>query len=434
MNVHKLVKLAMSGALILLSTSVHAIDVASTAKALRLANTITGGLLPSSDPIFQQMVSKVAAGDLNGAAALASDSKYFANYLARRLALQMQNPSLDPSGVTDSDATAFLIAHFTGAGGTAPSLSSIWSEDATYLVNLNGTPTHSSSLTLAQLATVDWMSMLVKQPGQNARQPGAKASSIAIPSKHVGGYATLSDGTNDNSFAMWGATAGTNLRYIEGIWEISTGLELMDFASTNATVQEAPRFIPEYDPNFFHGQGQPACFACHGGGLQSLNHGYATVADTFNFDPAVGFTYIDAPTNATRKSLGSDAGKRNQTATCNLVANPTAVCNPDSKGIDPNQAWDVSVTWSQQGNLKLMGWTGPTSGQGLNELGKSIGQASIVYENFTKRVINEVCPMGIFSSAEVARIAASANPYASPKGTDDIRTIVNKVAVHPTCL
>jgi hypothetical protein len=110
-----------------------------------------------------------------------------------------------------------------------------------------------------------------------------------------------------------------------------------------------------------------------------------------------------------------------------------AVCNPDSPGVDPNQAWDLT-SWGSAGLLDLMGWVGPTTGQGLNQLGVAIGQATITYEFLTKRVIGEICPMGTFTQSQVSSIAAAANPYAFPGGTDDIRTIVALIASNPTCL
>lgn len=423
-------------ALLLSSVSALAIDAPSTVATLRLANTITGGFMPSNDPLFGQMLVKVQAGDIQGAAALAANSRYFANYLARRLAFQMQNPSLDAGSVTDSDATAFLIAHFVGAGTAKPSISSIWSENATYLVNVtaNGVTSqvHAASLTAAQLAAVDWSSSLVQVAGQTAKAQNG-STSVAIPDKHVGGYTTLSDRVGDNSFAMYGATAGTNLRMIEGIWEISTGLQLADVESQNGSPADAPRFVPENDPNFFHGQGQVACISCHGGGMSSLTHGYATVADIFDFDAKNGFTFIATPTTATMKSYGSDPAKRAQTATCNLSKTPTAVCNPDSAGASPTQDWDVQKTWASSGVLAAMGWKGPMQGSGLNALGNAIGQSGIVYEFLTKRVVNEICPMGIFTPTQVSAIASAANPYANPAGTDDIRTIVAMVAANPSC-
>jgi hypothetical protein len=145
--------------------------------------------------------------------------------------------------------------------------------------------------------------------------------------------------------------------------------------------------------------------------------------------------YIAAPVTATMKSLGSNAADRTVNSTCNLVSNPTAVCNPDSAGVDPNQGWDVSATWSNSGVLKLMGWTGPTSGQGLNALGTAIGQSSIVYQFLVQRVVGEICPLGTFSTTDVQTIANAANPYATPTpGTDDIRTIVALVASNASCL
>lgn len=414
-----------------------AIDIEATTKALRLSNTITGGFMPSNDPLFAQMVTKIQQGDLLGAAQIASNSKYFSAYLGRRLALQMQSPSLDASTGTDNDATAFLMAHFSGTPTSAPSISSIWSENATYLVNTAAGQQHAADVSAADKAAIDWPASLVRVDGQQIgsfvnNQP--TNTKVALPEKHVGGYTTLSDRANDNSYAMYGATAGTNLRFIEGIWEISTGLTLMNVASTDARVQDVPKFVPSYDPNFLHGNGQTACIGCHGGGMSSLTHGYAAVADIFDFDQNQGFAFNAAPTTQTMKSYGSDPNKRNNTATCNLNRTPTAVCNPDSDGVSPVQAWDVSKTWSNLGILVKMGWTGPTSGEGLNQLGSAIGKAKIVYENFVKRIVAEVCPLGQFTNEDVASIAALANPNILPKGTDDIRTIVAKVATHETCL
>jgi hypothetical protein len=94
----------------------------------------------------------------------------------------------------------------------------------------------------------------------------------------------------------------------------------------------------------------------------------------------------------------------------------------------------LNATWSKTGVLALMGWKGPAQGEGLNALGKAIGQADIVYEFLTKRVINEVCPLGVFTKDEVKQIGALANPNATPAGSDDIRTIVAQVAIHPSCM
>jgi hypothetical protein len=253
------------------------------------------------------------------------------------------------------------------------------------------------------------------------------ATDVAIPDKHVGGYVTLSDRPNDNSFAMFGATAGTNLRMIEGVWTISTGLQVIDFASSDALVQDVPRFVPEYDPNFFHGNGQNACISCHGGGVSSLNHGYSTVADLWDFDATNGLVYFATPTTATRKSLASDPKKRTANNTCNLTRTPPPVCNPDSAGTDPNQGWDLNATWGPSGLLDKLGWAGAKSGQGLAALGTALGQAGIVYQNFTWRVIREICPTGTFSQPAIDRIAADG------KAADDIRVIVAEVAASSSC-
>lgn len=412
---------------LLAASAASAIDVASTTTALRLRNSITGGLMPVTDPLFNSMVARVAAGDVRGAATIAAGSKYFASYLARRLALQMQSPSLDATGIKDNDATAYLIAHFVGAPGAQPRLSQIFSENATYeAIDSTGATVHVADLSTQELAQLDW-TQLVRLGGQQ----DANLQFILV--KHVGGYATLSDRNNDGSFAIYGATAGTNLRMIEGIWEIATGLSLLQVASVSATPQMVPRFVPEYDPNFFVGQGQQACISCHGGGMSSLNHGYATVANMFDVT-GDGFVFIPNATTGDKKSLGSNSGTRNQVQTCNLTRTPTPVCNPDSPDVDPNQGWDLTQVWAQSGVLSAMGWMGKASGQGLQELGYAIGQSWIFYQFMTQRVIGELCPLGTFSTTEINSIAAAANPWGDPAGTDDLRTIVALVAASPGCL
>lgn len=244
----------------------------------------------------------------------------------------------------------------------------------------------------------------------------------------------------DESFAQYGALLGTNLRMNEAIWEVATGLTLIDFEDTTfaltqlAQAQGVPRFVPENNPNFFVGQGQSACISCHGGGLSAIAHGYATVADVFDYDENNGFVYSDPSiaTSAERKSLGSNSNSRVATLACNLKKTPTLACNADSPGVDANQSWDLS-SWQQTGMLNVMGWTGPITGQGINSLGVALGKASIVYEFLTERVIKEVCPVGYFTATDVTNIANAANPFAIVPGTDDIATIVALVASNPSC-
>jgi hypothetical protein len=259
-----------------------------------------------------------------------------------------------------------------------------------------------------------------------------------IDPSDVGGYTTLSFGQNDLSFAQNGATAGTNLRMIEGIWEISTGMQLADFedASVAMAPQFVPRFVPFSDPNFEVGSGQVACIACHAGGLSSLNHGYQTVADVYdvnNGGGGAGFIYNNAAYRATtsvRKSLGSNGGQRGNVLAC--TDDTTTVCDPFSTGAVSSTAWDLSGNWSSNGTLAKLGWnainsSNPTTGSGLNSLGVAIGQSMIVYQNLTQRVMREICPLNSISAAQANSIAVAA------QSADDLRVIVASVASDPSC-
>ena len=264
-----------------------------------------------------------------------------------------------------------------------------------------------------------------------------------FPAEHIGGYTTASTQTSftlDTSFANYGANVGTNLRMIEGIWEVSEGITLVDAEDTTYASSlmgqsvAAPRFVPDLNPNFYVGQGQSACIACHGGGLSAMAHGYAAVANVFDYSPGAGLSYLtDHKTTAFMKSLGSTAGNRSKVLLCNQKTNPLIDCNPTSPDVDANQGWDLS-SWKTTGLLDSMGWAGPITGNGLNALGVAIGQSSGVYEFLTKRVVAEVCPTGEFTAADVKNIANLANPYAIVPGTDDIATIVAAVASNSSCL
>lgn len=421
------------------STISYAATPAETVRALRISGIVTGGSMPTNSPEFQSMLTSIVSKDYYGAALTAVQSSYGTNYLLRRLALQMQNPELDASITNDSDASAFLLAHFSGTAnaGTqtlAPSISKIWSSNLTCSVNVTRagvvTSVKVADMTAAEKATIDWRNSLTCAPGQtvvDAVATGAATTAIkmTLPPKHVGGYLTLSDRPEDTSFAQLGATAGTNLRFVTNMWEIATGMEIIAFAATEARPQNVPRFVPENDPNFLIGQGQTACISCHGGGLVSINHGYGTMADLFNFNPTLGFQFYTTQTTATRKSLGSDANKRARALTCNMTT--FTECNPDSAGVDGNQSWDLAPTWGARGLLNTMGWQGPTTGQGLNTLGAAIGKAEIIYVNLAKRIHREVCPLGALSNSDIDSVAAMG------QSSDDIRQMIAQIVSNEAC-
>ena len=265
--------LLIGGVTLLQSGQVFA-DQASTIAALRMSGNLTGGLLPTSSTQFAQMVTYIESGDYVDAAKVAINTPYFAASLPRRMAKEMQNVTLSSSQVPDSDATTFVLAHLlygTAATNTGVNtgISGLWSDNVTCLVNSGGTDTSAFLLTATQNAAVDWQSNIVCTEGQTASNavPGATkaGTQVAIPAADVGGYMTLSLETGDSSFAQNAFTAGTNLRGIEYLYEISTGASLLQMALLDgATPQVVAPFVPENDPNFLVGVGQPACISCTG--------------------------------------------------------------------------------------------------------------------------------------------------------------------------
>ena len=110
--------------------------------------------MPVSNPAFAQMVSDIEAGNYQSAAMDAINTPYFAAYLPRVMAKEMQNVSLSDSGVPDNDGSTFVLAHLlkgTNAtnqlGGITAGISGIWSDDYTCLVNVAGTDTSAFKLT-----------------------------------------------------------------------------------------------------------------------------------------------------------------------------------------------------------------------------------------------------------------------------------------------
>src|SRR6185437_17130490 len=134
-----------------------------------------------------------------------------------------------------------------------------------------GTATSAFKLSSTQDAAVNWMSQIECSPGQSAMNGNGNGGQIAIPSQDVGGYMTSSLHEGDSSYAQSGFLAGTNLRGIEYMWEISMGLTFAQMALQNgATPQVVAPFVPESDPNFLVGNGQSSCISCHGGGAQNI--------------------------------------------------------------------------------------------------------------------------------------------------------------------
>jgi len=82
------------------------------------------------------------------------------------------------------------------------------------------------------------------------------------------------------------------------------------------------------------------------------------------------------------------------------------VCKPGQLRNRSQPAWDLSNHLGASGSSTS--WLErPTNGQGLAALGAALGQATIVYQNFTWRRIREICPTGTFSQADIDRIAAA---------------------------
>ena len=92
----------------------------------------------------------------------------------------------------------------------AARLSTIWSENATYLVvGPSGAAVHASTLSHSQADASDW-TRLLRVGGQQ------DVNGNYIDVQNVGGYTTLGGKSNEISYAVVAATAGTNLALSKG--------------------------------------------------------------------------------------------------------------------------------------------------------------------------------------------------------------------------
>lgn len=445
---------------------------ASTAvmvQALRMSGKITCGAMPTTDPAFQTMLTKLSASppDYLGAATAAVQSPYFPKCLVRRMARQMMSPAMSEVGIPDNDATTFLVANLIGTSGQTPTVGKLWSENATYLIHVTGASCkaigdancatggsapsgapkstgpycHTMDLTPAQLEAVDWQTDLVAVPNQQCalnfdKTKGKTQVFTAIPPTSAAGFLTLSDRINDNSYAMYAFLMGTNLRGVENMYEIATGFDIPSMETNlspplTTLETDAPAFVPAGDPNFTTPVTQTACLACHGGGVSSLTHGYAAVADLFDYQNKKGLGFGFFPTLATannRKSNGSSTQIRNLVTKCTTSNYTTNDCNPFSSGVDDKTfSWDLhDFSPVSSGQWQ---WNGPVSGQGYNALGQALGQAGIVYKYMTQRVVGEICPsQPALTDQTISQIAAQA------QANDSFPYIVEAVASNPACL
>jgi hypothetical protein len=260
---------------------------------------------------------------------------------------------------------------------------------------------------------------------------------------------------NYNDLSQFAYSAGTNLRAVEYLYEIALGVSLASMENTTgATADMTPKFIPSNNPNFLQGNNQPACISCHAGGATSRLHGYATVADIFDFDTGGnGFIYIPTPSykftsgdssSTLGKSYGSNTDQiaRQQVSICDQKNNPLVICNPASPGVSQTQGWDLTY-WQSVGLLSRWGWSGAITGTGLNSLATAVTQATQTYQFMTQRVINEICPLGSFSQTQINNIAsgAMAKESAAKVSSRHVTTdqgafgyIVIQIASDPSCI
>jgi hypothetical protein len=312
-------------------------------------------------------------------------------------------------------------------------MNTIYTDNSTYRVNVSGNSTPANQLTLSQLFAVNWQTDLIRSDGQFA---SLRSNPVQIDAANVGGFFTASTGGgNDNSIASYGGTAGTNLRWAEALWEVSMGLSLPQLVNGTPDQPDAPAFVPSNDPNFFTGTGQPACISCHGAGGSSLMHGFATFADIFDFTNQ-GLIYNTSPLVNQQKSLGSNFTTRNAVLNCLLGKSYPAgtPCNPksNSQNVAPTQKWDLSQ-WQSGGLLAYMGWTGATSGTGLNSLGSGIANAALTYQFMVSRVLSEICPNSGMSLETRATIATTAQTLDQGSGNNPFGYIVATIAADPNC-
>jgi hypothetical protein len=379
-----------------------------------LFRRLAGIPIASSDPRLAQMEAMIAAGNYDGAAAIATADNSFLNVTVRGWACPLSSRTDDPLeplndfcatiiGVTrdDHDARELLIGNYiykadtsvNRPGATAGSAQDIHTDANVY--KFSGANEHYAFLesTRQDLATV-----LVQAPQKGFDASGNTAT--VLPVDMAAGLLTTKAWANSH------LEAGTNRRAVEFSFRQFLCLPIAAMKDSTLPDDRVRRDVDRFP------QGLPTVFQQNCKGCHSILDGNAGA-----------FAYLDnGKDRANATFLLYSPGTVRPKYNINSTVYPAGAVPSD----------DSWVNYANQNSNAKIGWNSALSGRGPRAFGEMIAMSDAYPACMAKRVMERMCRRPAdptFDAQAVSELAQDfkANGY-------HLKRLFQKAAVHPACL
>lgn len=400
----------------LISGSVQA-QVAFQATAKKIYERLTSTKIAGDSSVLQQMTDKVAAGDLKGAAQIATADKNFLNLTVKQMALRMSTreetiriPLNDFAagfiGITrdQKDARELLTGNFYYMGDIAlirPADAALVPAPQGYRL-LEDVVRSNRHYETIDNGVIDIGKVLKRVEGQQlASQNDANTLVFNIDSAGV---------LTSRAFMMAHAVAGTNRRLVEYTFREFMCVDISSWADTAASDTRIGRDIDRF-PGGDHSKFETTCKGCHTQ-MDSLRGAFA-------FWDVNGDRVVNRGISSTDTSRVAQKYSRNSSVF------------PDGYTVVDNSFINNS---NRGGNAALFGFRGEnvSYGYGVRDLGQLVANSKRFSQCMAKRTFEAVCRKNIEMKYNMGVITTYANKF--EQKNYNLKELFEDIAISPECL
>lgn len=384
-------------------------------KAQDIYQRMTSSKTPISNPVLSQMEKMINAGDLVGAAGLATQDANFLNITVKDFAAKMSNRD-ETINVPLNDFTTTVI----GAVRDNVSAQNLLTENMVYIAD----PTKAA-------VPADWVDdILISNNHFEALNNGHYDLSKVLvrkTQKLYSGKAAVENPTpagllTTRQWMAAHAVAGTNRRLVEFSFREFLCTPMEKAADSSGPDNVVGRDIDRF-PGGSHAKYTTTCRACH------------TIMDGFR--PAfANFTFSN---NFVKSSLvvPSIGPNEDEAMSVGMIQNPPYVAKKYNHNdtVFPEGRVTTDDNWvnnaNRGANVEQFGWT-KNSGQGIQEFGRLLSESKAFPICMSKRVFKSVCKREPASSEQDV-LNKIANEFAT-KQNFNLKYLFQRVVTTPECL
>ena len=384
-------------------------------KAQDIYQRITSSKTPIVNPVLSQMEKMINAGDLVGAAGLATQDANFYNITVKDFAARMSNRD-ETINVPLNDFTATII----GAVRDNINAQKLLTDNITYVAD----PTKSA-------VPSDWVDDLLQSNNHyealsNGRYDLSKVL-VQKTQKLFNGKAAVDNPTpagllTSRQWLAAHAIAGTNRRPVEYSLKEFLCTPLEKAADSSGPDNVVGRDIDRF-PGGSHTKYTTTCRACH-----TIMDGFRPAFANFTFSNNFVKNSLLVP------SIGMNDDEATSTG---MIQNPPYIAKKlnHNETVFPEGRITVDDNWvnnaNRGANVEQFGWT-KTAGKGIQEFGRLLAESKAYPQCLSKRVFKSVCKREP-SNTEVTTLNKIAEEFAT-KQNYNIRFLFQKIVTTPECL